>query len=346
MHNSLSPKSAGLAVCCLLPMLILWELHWRSEGFPCSPDENKHLWAENRAKVNSMGPEDVVLTGSSRLLFDIQLDIWQSVTGKRPVQLALPGASPLPVLRDLADNTAFTGTIVVGVTPGLFFSSSGPGRGSWDSASKQVDHYQQRTYAQRFTHWIDKFFQKHLAFLENDMGPFYNDLDLKTMINRIPLKGRIAEAPPFPWFKYVDEDRNVTMLARVTADTAYAGMIRRIWQHFDSGPPPDSAVLAKNTAAVIEMTMQCVRTITERGGRVVFVRCPSSGWFLEMENARFPRGHNWNILLEKTGAKGYHFEDYPFMSKYDLPEWSHLATPDAREFTRDLVSEMVKDGVL
>jgi hypothetical protein len=52
------------------------------------------------------------------------------------------------------------------------------------------------------------------------------------------------------------------------------------------------------------------------------------------------------VLLENTGAKGYHFQDYDFMSKYELPEWSHLATPDAKVFTRDLVRQMLSDGVL
>ena len=68
--------------------------------------------------------------------------------------------------------------------------------------------------------------QMTLACLENDEDVFYNDLDLRTLIDRIPLKGRAPSMPPFPWFQYLDKDRNMTMFERVAQDTAYAGMIK------------------------------------------------------------------------------------------------------------------------
>jgi hypothetical protein len=50
--------------------------------------------------------------------------------------------------------------------------------------------------------------------------------------------------------------------------------------------------------------------------------------------------------VEATGSPGYHFEDYDFMSRYHLPEWSHLATKDAKEFTKDFVRQAMADGAL
>jgi hypothetical protein len=109
-------KSAALAICFVIPLLIAWEWHWRKEGYPRTPDATKHLWAENRAKVKDLGSEDIVLVGSSRLLFDIQIYEWEKVTGRRPVQLSIPGATPMPVFQDIAEKTAFNGIVVVGVT--------------------------------------------------------------------------------------------------------------------------------------------------------------------------------------------------------------------------------------
>jgi hypothetical protein len=51
-------------------------------------------------------------------------------------------------------------------------------------------------------------------------------------------------------------------------------------------------------------------------------------------------------LLEATGSAGYHFQDYEVLNQFTPPEWSHLATPDARIFTRELVGLMKADGVL
>jgi len=347
MNVTLLPKSAWLALAILVPLIAVWEWHWRSEGYPASPDDNKHLWAERRARIDRLGSGDVILIGSSRVFFDIQLNEWEQVTGKRPLQLAIPGSTPTPVFQDIVDNTDYNGTILIGVTPPLFFLGAGPGPDFWARPSGLIEHFYKRTYAQIFTHWVGKPAQTAFAFLENDEDDFYNDLDLKTLINRIPLKGRVPSGPPFPWFQYVDDERNVTMLDKVTADTAYAGMIKRTWQYFIAGgPPPDSAWVAQSREKVMEMSVEYINRFRERGGQVIFVRCPSSGWFRMIENGGFPRETHWNVLLEKTGAPGYHFEDYDFLNKYTPPEWSHLATPDARTFTTDLVKQMQKDGIL
>lgn len=347
MHLTLASKSAWLAIALVVPMLVVWEWHWRSEGYPISPDDNRHLWAENRARVSDMSTDDVILLGSSRVFYDIRLDVWEQVTGRKPLQLAMAGSSPTPVFQDIVDNTDFNGTLVIGVTPPLFFLGAGPGIEFWDRPASWVEHYHDRTYAQRFNHWVGKPFQHAFAFLENDEDDFYNDLDLKSLIDRIPLHGRVPVAPPFPFFGYVDDDRNMTMLDKVTADTAYAGMIRRTWQYFiTGGPPPDTARMAQAIAAAFEMTIDYVERFRAKGGDIIFVRCPSNGWFRMIENGGFPRERFWDVLLDKTGAPGYHFEDYDFLNKYSPPEWSHLSTPDAKTFTRDLVVQMQKDGLL
>ncbi|GAA4955169.1 hypothetical protein GCM10023314_31110 [Algibacter agarivorans] len=43
---------------------------------------------------------------------------------------------------------------------------------------------------------------------------------------------------------------------------------------------------------------------------------------------------------------GYHFEDYEFMSKYTLPEWSHMNAEDAKTYTKDMVNKLISDGHL
>ena len=52
----------------------------------------------------------------------MQLPVWEKLAGKRPIQLALEGTSPLPILEDLADDPNFTGRLLVGVAPDVFFS--------------------------------------------------------------------------------------------------------------------------------------------------------------------------------------------------------------------------------
>lgn len=339
-------RSALMALICLVPALVAWEWHWRNEGYHSTPDSTKHLWAVQRGKVKGLGADDVIVIGSSRVLFDIQIYEWEDVTGRRPLQLAMPGATPMPVLEDLATKTDFAGTVIVGVTPGLFFQSV-PGRGSWDRPAANVEHYYKRTYAQRFNHWLGMPLQKAFSFLQNDDLGFYNELDLETIIQRIPFEGRVEVDAPFPMFRFEDKNRNVTMWDRVTRDTAYAAMIKYIWQGGGTPrTPPDSAKLAESKETVLKLAADYVSMIQQRGGQVIFVRCPSTGWYLESEESQMPRSQFWDVLLARTGAPGYTFEDYEFMQGYDLPEWSHMATPDARVFTRALVQQMVRDGLI
>jgi hypothetical protein len=63
---------------------------------------------------------------------------------------------------------------------------------------------------------------------------------------------------------------------------------------------------------------------------------PSGGPFLAYENRLYPRARTWGALLAATGAPGIHFEDYPQLQGYELPEWSHMTLPEGERFTAAL----------
>jgi hypothetical protein len=211
----------------------------------------------------------------------------------------------------------------------------------------RVNHYPKRTLAERFGHRLSQPLQRTFAFLMNGDDTFYNDLDLSTLVKRVSLKHRVLDHPPFPCFGNADRDRNITMTDRTVNDTAYANMIKRVWGFFGQQRPKGTPEQAEQLRqGIIGMTVGLVKQFEARGGKIIFVRCPSAGPFLEGENMMAPRGPYWDELLKATGCKGYHFEDYEFMNKYVLPEWSHLATPDAKVFTKDLIQQMKSDGVL
>jgi hypothetical protein len=343
----MSKRALWIAVLLSVSLLVAWEYAVRRMGYEPWLDDDKHLWAEQRAKAGKAGPEDVVLTGSSRILFDIQLDEWEKETGSRPIMLALPGSSPLPVVKDIVENSKFAGTMIIGVTPPLYFSPPLETPSPWHRAMERVTHYHNRTYADRFGHWLSIPLQYTFAFLRNEDDRFYNDLDLSTLVKRIYMKQRVQANPPFPCFGNVDRDRNMTMTDRTMTDTSYANMIKRVWGFFGQNRPKATPEQVEQLrAAILGMSAGLIKQFEARGGKVIFVRCPSSGPFLGGENMAAPRATYWDELLKATECPGYYFEDHEFMNKYTLPEWSHLSAPDARTFTIDLVREMKKDGLL
>ena len=316
-----------------------WEMYWRTQGFYPTIDDNKELWATQRARAEKATNEDVLLMGSSRVLFDIQLDEWEKETGKRPIQLACVGSSPLPVFHDIVEKTNFKGTVLIGVTPGLFFSTTFPKAQPWEWPQSRVDYYYKRTYAQRLNHALSLPIRENFAFLSEDEG--IDGLKLKELIGKIKVGERVPDPmPPFHEFGEIAKDRNLKMKEIAVTDTAYANSIKKVWMFFGKGaPPPDKE-------ATMAFFLKDLEKFKARGGKVILVRCPSSGGVRMGENFVLPRDKFYDDLVQKAKVKNYHFEDYEQFKNLECPEWSHLSASDAQFFTTELVQIMIKDGAL
>lgn len=351
--NSYPTSWRTLLVGAVFAVILLgaWEMHWRSQGYVGDPDDNKGLWAEQRGKLNKLSSDDVVIIGSSRVLFDLQLDEWEAVTGRRPVQLAAAGSSPFPVLTDIVENSSFNGTLIFGYTPPLVFSPFDPEYRPYKRISNWVDHYHKRTWADRLNYQLYKGPQRAFAFLNVSEEGFVTELDLHKRIENLvgyPEVPRVPGPPNWPAFSSMDFDRNTRMYDIVVDDPAYAARITAFWSALLQPPPdmPPPEVIEQGRQAVIGYTTGMVKQLEARGGRVIFIRCPSIGPFRAAENGGFARENHWDPLIEATGAPGYHFEDYEFMNKYTPPEWSHLSASDAEQFTTDFVRQLQADGHL
>lgn len=320
-----------------------WELYWRSQGVQPNLDDNKNLWANQRARLQHNNSDKTVFIGSSRILYDIQLDVWRDLTDTEPIMLAVQGASPIPTLKDIVENTDFNGTLVVGITPPLMFSTVYPEAFPIARAQSKVDYFKKRTHAQRINHRLAVPLQTNLAFIRDGDEEWDTDVDLKTLLNHIYIGERNGPPPvPFNNFEEITEDRHMKMPAYVTNDTVYANTIKAAWKDMVlSGdmPPPDKE---GTTAAFLEL----VEKFKKRGGNLILVRCPSSGFFKDIEAKGFPRKDFWNPLVEKAKVKAYHYDDYPQFRNLNLPEWSHLALEDAQFFTKELIAILKKDNAL
>lgn len=334
----------SLLIAIILGILAVtaWELYWRSQGIQPNLDDNKNLWSYQRAKLDKDPSNLVVFIGSSRILYDIQLDIWKDRTETDPVMLAVQGASPIPVFKDIVENTNYNGTIVIGITPGLFFSTTYPKAGPIKRAQSKVDYYFNRTYAQRINHRLSIPLQTNLAFIRDGDEAWDSDVDLKTLLSKVHFGSRIeGPGPPFNNFEEIDLNRHMKMPEYVTNDSVYANSIKTVWKDLLTSkiPPPDKD---GTTAAFLEL----YETFKSRGGQIILLRCPSSGFFREVEQKGVPRTAFWDELVKKTNSPSYHFEDYEQFLNLNLPEWSHLSTPDAQFFTKELIEILKSDQVL
>ncbi len=75
--------------------IVAWEGYWRAFGSYPACRNSDGLWAMQRRRINEGEGSATVLIGSSRVLFDIQLPVWERLAGERPIQLAFEGTSPI-----------------------------------------------------------------------------------------------------------------------------------------------------------------------------------------------------------------------------------------------------------
>ncbi len=329
------PKSTFyISLLISLVILIFWELHWRSAGYRPYVDDNDDLWAYWFRKIPELNSNDVLILGSSRAHFDIDLYEWERLTGKRPTNLAFVGSSPGPMLKYIAEESDFAGTIIVGVSPDLFFDL--PGQFGWNRLQKKLDHARGQTYAQRLNQHVYQFIDPHLAYLNDN-------LLLEGLVEEIPFPPRDSVQPGLFWpdMSVCDENRNLRMIPEMATDTAMQNQYKRIWSSFGWQQPDTN-----QRDSILELHTKAVREIQYRGGNVIFLRAPISGKYLDYETRCYPRHKYWDELLKRTGAKGVHYADYRTLSTFECPEWSHLLASDALVFTHELVEILEKENLI
>jgi hypothetical protein len=318
--------AVSVALAVLLAGLAAWEWHWRDYGGVPAFRNSDGQWAIQRRRIDSGEGDKTVIIGASRMLFDVQLEVWERLAGERPIQLALEGTSPVPVLEDLADDPDFTGRLVVGVAPDVFFSG-------FEYREKAFAHYRSETPAQRAGEWLSMtFLEPWLAFYEPDFALF-------TILKRQqwPARRGVSVREDVRKLSVSERDRNTQMWHKLEVDPDYRAMAQRVWaQDFGELPPDALADARRTTARQIERAAKAVRRLRARGVQVVFVRPPSADRYLAYERRDYPRADTWDVLLARAGVPGIHFEDHPELQGYWLPEWSHMSAAEARRFTAAL----------
>jgi hypothetical protein len=325
--------------------LISWEAYWRSktETYKAVIEDDRYLWAEHRAKVEVATDQDIILIGSSRSGFNFNTHIWEDVQGLKPINLSTNGKPPGPFFSDIVENTDFNGTLVIGITPLFWFGV--PETPRWRDAKQWINHYQNQTYAQKLGYQLSKPLQRHLVMLTASELNFYNDLDLKSLVNRFSIPGRVPESLPLYNFSYHDEDRNLMMFPIMRDDPDFAKSITDVWNDFLPGIPTFE-VIKDEIPDIITYYKDLVDKFKARGGKLIFVRHKAEEPWNKVSERYLPRKYTWDVFVKTVDCPAYHFEDYNFMSKHTLPDWSHMYTNDAKIFTKDFVEQLIKDGQL
>ncbi len=330
-------KAGILTVVMVTISIASWEFYLRANGIKPSYDDGESLWSDKRAMVYEPADKATVFIGSSRNKYDLDTDTWKALTREDPIQLAVEGTSPLPVLHDLANDPRFKGKLMIDVTEGLFFSLFTP-RGVMVKAD--LDYYKKITPAQRFSFQVNHLLESQLVFLDKDY------LSLNSILQKIKVPPRygVYGPPDFPMeFNRINFDRQNKMTDRFLTDTNLQNKVKDIWGNMAKGPKPPALTIAQQDSILFTIKIDTDK-IKSRGGQIIFVRTPSSGPYLSGEKMGFPREKYWDRILSFTHSPGIHFEDYPAIAHFQCPEFSHLKPSDAIVFTKNLIQIVQEKG--
>lgn len=325
----------------LLSVVLLggWESFWRLKGYHrVPPSQDPRDWALLRKTASRGGDKAVVLIGTSRMILDFDTETFAGATGIHPVQLAIEGKSPLAVLANLADDHKFRGTVICDFHEVFVYATEGTRNPRMNlSAQDFVKTYADRSFLTellptRVDEYGHKFFTQTFVFQSPELRP--------TSVIHYLVRGQLPPQPQDPG-TITREGMTISLRGRqLTGDE-----LEKLRHHFEDltetciKNTTTSSSLRTDVASYVDGV---VRRIQARGGKVVFVCFPMGGRIWELNERAYPKKDYWDFLASHAAGTWIHFSDYPTLSGYNLPDWSHL-DPDGRvKFTKALTDILIK----
>jgi hypothetical protein len=299
------------------------EVFLRCHGYQPSVVDSEKLWAHWRHGVGYADARTVVLLGSSRMVLGFSPDAWrEEFPAQRVVQLAICGGSALPALRDLAAEPGFRGTVICEMEAWQLI-------GSAEQARTQgfVDYHRQK--------WVSPFQDVECrlrtavqgCLVVTIAGPGY-----RQVLGQL-LHGRSPQPKPLVFRTHPDRcvDGDFTKTDCRVQEAAWA-------ENNAKFRAANASFSKSDWRAVVEEVRTLAARIEQRGGRVLFVRFPTSGGMRASDERDFPRADYWDVLA--ASVRAVHCEDVPALRGFTCPDESHLDVRDKRAFTRALAREL------
>jgi hypothetical protein len=316
------------AVSLVVVLAVGLEVLWRIRGHEPSVTDREALWAYHRHRVAGAGNDTLVLLGASRVLLGFSAEAFaHRYPDRRLVQLAVLGRPPLATLRDLAADDGFRATVLCSVMPDSFLPAG------FDAQQSYIDFYHERSTAQL------RWESRARAELQSRLALLLPHLNLVSLLSAGYEKGT------WPKVHFVTTAPDRTRRAdhrKVNVAVLRAAREHAIARGYESQqvPPPERWLeLAGRVRPWVEV-------IHARGGRVIFVRYPTTGRHRELDEGYYPRADYWDHLARATGANTLHFDDVPAMRNIDCPDTSHIDQQDQSRFTEALLEALEERGWL
>lgn len=300
------------------------EVCWRSIGYRSSAADSSALWKHWWNRVVECGPRTIVLVGTSRIQSGFSTArIRQRLPNYASVQLGVfGGRGTVGVLRALAYDERFSGIVVVDlIEPTLL-------REFWDDEKHRIE------YPLRMPERLEAVGGALVLDMLSMRNP---NTGLFAVFESAVRNGRL---PPIEYFT-MRADRTVELDFRHFKDTWVSSETKAEWL-YSKQPRLEKGALDDELREIDDF----VRRIRSRGGEVVFVRMPSSGTRLAIEEDLYAKADFWDRFSHDISGRWLHFTELAGITGLKCPDESHLDFRDVQLFTDTVVDELLLRRVL
>lgn len=314
------------------------ELQLARLGYQPTGSGGKDRWIEERFRANSLGAKALVIIGASRIQLGIDLKVLKKNTGLEPVQLAIDGSSPHPLLANLAKDPGFQGNVIVDYYPHAI--------GRYDDSDIALIKAYEEEAQKPFSFPTGRSIEKLLTRVIHDHLRSYSD-GANPMLS---LEYRILGKRPPAQYLVTMPDRSRRADYRKVPMPAYyyARVARTLGLQIDAEAQGLEALLLQKVKEQVARynddewrkkvgeTRELVKAIRKKGGKVVFLGMPSSGMVREIEERRYPKARYWDYFEKHIGASALYSNYIPVLKDFVCPDGSHLDMRDQSQFTENL----------
>lgn len=317
-------KTWSLTALLFLSMLTFNEYILRIAGHQPSVNDNNDLFCLEYSKVPTLGTNDVILLGASRMQTNVDLDTFRNRYPKsRILNLAQSGSgTAFPVLSAIVENTDFAGTVLISETETTLISKT-------QTQAPTIDYCQQNfSLSKKVDRLIKNWLETRLTLL--------NSFGSSTRIwGNLLYKQELPE----PMYVQIDTERS----AKSDFSRAMPSELRRLYEERTNGAynllgnwdmSPETWLLRT------QHWSETINTFQERGGLVIFIRMPVSLERWAYESEAFPVSNYWMRFVDTKNVPSIHFSTHQELSNYILPDASHLDVKDRQEFTDRLLEKL------
>lgn len=295
-----------------------WETYWRLQGFTPSITDDWPVWSQIRREAND-DSQAVALVGASRILLGLDPVILEKETYYTAHMLAIDGSNPIPILVELSNDPRFTGNVIVSI-PSIWLA--GDLRSKGDRSDKWLRKYQQQSLSSRLETRFSLILQEHLVLRYGGIVP--------TKLWEKWQQGRPVIPPYAPLRADRFRQADYSMIDLGSLRKTRVERTRELHQRADM-------LGAEEFLQRVETIQRAVARIQQRGGKVVFIRFPSCGEILNIEEETVPRHKYWDVLTQNISVPAIHFADHENLLDFRCTDGSHLDYSDALKFTEEII---------